>query len=200
MIVEYVKNLGLLRMSCSSHPLDFGNPYVKVTDMSTFLKLSRSTEWYKKPYISNNSDDVYTMYIEGTIVVDLFNELLEDAQKKEEENATSKSRVTQLDLKATFPATIKGTSILFRKGDKIYIAKRAKNQKVSIDCIPVDDVKREEFFADTKASPLFKGKYLIDAKDEKRYKKWDSFMHNQFVILYVKNERDQQMQLGCDVK
>ena len=188
MIVEYVKNLGLLRMSCSSHPLDFSNPYVKVTDMSTFLKLSRSTEWYKKPYI------------EGTIVVDLFNELLEDTQKKAEENATSKTRVTQLDLKATFPATIKGTSILFRKGDKIYIAKRAKNQKVSIDCIPVDDVKREEFFADTKASPLFKGKYLIDAKDEKRYKKWDSFMHNQFVILYVKNERDQQMQSGCNVK
>jgi hypothetical protein len=200
MIVEYVKNLGLLRMSCSSHPLDFNNPYVKVTDMSTFLKLSRSTEWYKKPYISNNSDDIYTMYVEGTIVVDLFNELLEDAQKKEMKPDTSKFKTTAIDLKATFPANVKGTSILFRKGDKIYIAKRSKNQKVSIDCIPIDDVKREEFFADTKASPLFKGKYLIDAKDEKRYKKWDSFMHNQFVILYVKNERDHQVQLEYTVK
>ena len=200
MIVEYVKNLGLLRMSCSSHPLDFNNPYVKVTDMSTFLKLSRSTEWYKKPYISNNSDDIYTMYVEGTIVVDLFNELLEDAQKKEMKPDISKFKTTAIDLKATFPANVKGTSILFRKGDKIYIAKRSKNQKVSIDCIPIDDVKREEFFADTKASPLFKGKYLIDAKDEKRYKKWDTFMHNQFVILYVKNERDHQVQLECTVK
>lgn len=200
MIVEYVKNLGLLRMSCSSHPLDFNNPYVKVTDMSTFLKLSRSTEWYKKPYISNNSDDIYTMYVEGTIVVDLFNELLEDAQKKEMKPDISKFKTTAIDLKATFPANVKGTSILFRKGDKIYIAKRSKNQKVSIDCIPIDDVKREEFFADTKASPLFKGKYLIDAKDEKRYKKWDSFMHNQFVILYVKNERDHQVQLEYTVK
>lgn len=200
MIVEYVKNLGLLRMSCSSHPLDFNNPYVKVTDMSTFLKLSRSTEWYKKPYISNNSDDIYTMYVEGTIVVDLFNELLEDAQKKEIKPDISKFKTTAIDLKATFPANVKGTSILFRKGDKIYIAKRSKNQKVSIDCIPIDDVKREEFFADTKASPLFKGKYLIDAKDEKRYKKWDTFMHNQFVILYVKNERDHQVQLECTVK
>lgn len=200
MIVEYVKNLGLLRMSCSSHPLDFNNPYVKVTDMSTFLKLSRSTEWYKKPYISNNSDDIYTMYVEGTIVVDLFNELLEDAQKKEMKPDISKFKTAAIDLKATFPANVKGTSILFRKGDKIYIAKRSKNQKVSIDCIPIDDVKREEFFADTKASPLFKGKYLIDAKDEKRYKKWDSFMHNQFVILYVKNERDHQVQLEYTVK
>ena len=200
MIVEYVKNLGLLRMSCSSHPLDFNNPYVKVTDMSTFLKLSRSTEWYKKPYISNNSDDIYTMYVEGTIVVDLFNELLEDAQKKEMKPDISKFKTTAIDLKATFPANVKGTSILFRKGDKIYIAKRSKNQKVSIDCIPIDDVKREEFFADTKASPLFKGKYLIDAKDEKRYMKWDTFMHNQFVILYVKNERDHQVQLECTVK
>lgn len=200
MIVEYVKNLGLLRMSCSSHPLDFNNPYVKVTDMSTFLKLSRSTEWYKKPYISNNSDDIYTMYVEGTIVVDLFNELLEDAQKKEMKPDISKFKTTAIDLKATFPANVKGTSILFRKGDKIYIAKRSKNQKVSIDCIPIDDVKREEFFADTKASPLFKGKYLIDAKDEKRYMKWDTFMHNQFVILYVKNEKDHQVQLECTVK
>lgn len=200
MIVEYVKNLGLLRMSCSSHPLDFNNPYVKVTDMSTFLKLSRSTEWYKKPYISNNSDDIYTMYVEGTIVVDLFNELLEDAQKREMKPDTSKFKTTAIDLKATFPANVKGTSILFRKGDKIYIAKRSKNQKVSIDCIPIDDVKREEFFADTKASPLFKGKYLIDAKDEKRYMKWDTFMHNQFVILYVKNEKDHQVQLECTVK
>lgn len=200
MIVEYVKNLGLLRMSCSSHPLDFNNPYVKVTDMSTFLKLSRSTEWYKKPYISNNSDDIYTMYVEGTIVVDLFNELLEDAQKKEMKPDISKFKTTAIDLKATFPANVKGTSILFRKGDKIYIAKRSKNQKVSIDCIPIDDVKREEFFADTKASPLFKGKYLIDAKDEKRYMKWDTFMHNQFVILYVKNEKDHQVQLEYTVK
>lgn len=39
--------------------------------------------------------------------------------------------------------------------------------------------------ADTKRAPSFRGTYCIDVGDEKLYRKWDFYMHNQFALLYM---------------
>lgn len=186
MIIEYLKDLNVLRMSYDDEPLDSSNSFINVTEADMLVKFCKSADWKGNKLIAGKPGDVYTSCIDDSDVLNLFDLLWEPVPKVEEPKVVRK---ITLDTKATFLAPEDdGTSILFRKRDGIYIARRHKNQKVSFDCVTIDNDTRERFFADVKASPLFFGQYYVNVGDENLYRTWDSFMHNRFVTLYVNSQ------------
>lgn len=187
MIIEYLKDLNVLRMSGDDKPLDSSNSFINVTEADMLVKFCKSADWKGNKLIAGKPGDVYTSYIDGSDVLNLFDLHWKPVPKSSVEEP--KVRKITLDIKATFLAPEDGgTSILFRKRNGIYIARRRKNQKVSLDCVTIDNDTREKFFADVKASPLFSGSYHVDVGDDTLYRKWDSFMHNRFVTMYVDSQ------------
>jgi len=185
MIIEYLKDLNVLRMSGDDTPLDSSNACINVAEADTLVKFCKSADWKGNKLIVGKLGDVYTSCIDGSDVLNLFDLLWKPVPKVEE----PKVRKLTLDVKATLLAPEDGgTSILFRKRNGIYIARRHKNQKISFDCVTIDNNTREQFFADVKASPLFSGQYYVDVGDENLYRMWDSFIHNRFVTLYVNSQ------------
>ena len=184
MLFEYFERLNTLRMSESDEILDSSNPRVLTDNASGVVKLCSAATWREETAFAGKPGDVYTACAEGDNVYEVFQEMY-GGVLKQIEGTPKVTRKIVLDVKATFPAPECGTSILFRRRDEIYIARRHNNQKVTFNCVPINDEVREKFFADTKRAPSFRGTYYIGVGDEELYRKWDSYMHNQFALLYM---------------
>lgn len=91
-----------------------------------------------------------------------------------------------MDVSKKYKNYPEGTSCLIRDPNThtIRVAFRPKNQRPNINILFIDDVKREEFFADSHHSLFWKleHKYGISVEDTEVYSKWSQFMNEMYIL------------------
>ena len=150
---------------------------IKIRSMGEFLQLFKSTTtWYNM----EGTEDVFAPYI-GRL-------------KEVYDKIVSKRRVEyyskNIDMNRKYISDISGQyKLIYRpNAGTIHIACRKPKDVVSRYCILISDEVADNFKQDCKSCGNIK-KYLLTPKDKEIYNKWSSYVHNEYIKLYLQEVR-----------
>ena len=177
MVVDLIKGSGMLRLRFDSKNDKETCYHIKLRRMSEFLRLYKSATWYRD---EDGGEDLYTPYTgKAKEAFDLLMRSRKDAL------------VAKVDFHKSFESHVKGTSVLVHKpsGGTIQVAFRRNRNITNINCVCISDTVREKFFAECKQSKYYKnGRYVISKQDETLYEKWVTYMQDEYVRQYLREE------------
>lgn len=150
---------------------------IKIRTIGEFLQIFRATSnWYKL----EGTEDVFAPYI-GKL-------------KEAYDKIVSKRRIEyyskNIDMNRKYNPDIPGQyKLIYRpNAGTVHIACRKPKDVVSRYCTFISDEVANSFKQDCKSCGNIK-KYILTPKDKEMYGKWSSYVHNEYIKLYLQEVR-----------
>lgn len=174
MIAELNEASGMIRLKYrdSSEQRETKNR-IKIRSMGEFLQLFKSTAYW---YNMEGTEDVFAPYI-GKLK-EVYNKIV----NKRRIEYYSKN----IDMNKKYTPDVSGQyKLIYRpNAGTIHIAYRRSKDVVSRYCTFISDEVADSFKQDCKNCGNIK-KYILTSKDKEVYNKWSSYVHNEYIKLYL---------------
>lgn len=149
---------------------------LRITSIGEFLSLYRAaTTWYNV----NNSDDIFAPYS---------GKLKEMLDKIKEKHCKKYLNTTEVDLSASFAASVSGESklVYMPVHGVIKLARRGGKNVSSLNSLCITNLMREEFISDCKK--INNIKYTIDRDAHRNlFDKWVKIIKTEYIRQYLKD-------------
>lgn len=176
MVVAYIKNMNMLRLSYSSREED-GVKELQLRSISEFLNLYRATEWYRS---ENGSDDLYTPYTGKA--KEAFDNIVRRYVKR--------TKALTVDFSKKFTTSMEGTSKLIYQHGKgtIHLAlRRSRDNYTSMNSLCVSNEVRDAFIEDCKT--VDKKRFMLSKLCEPElFDKWVGIIQAEYIKQYLKEK------------
>ena len=182
MVVELVKDAGMIRLKYRSCE-DTENKYrIKIRSIGEFLQIYKSSDnWYRLDILGGNSDDIYAPYTGK----------LKEAYDKVVNRRRIEYYSKNIDMNRKYRPNIPGHyKLVFRpNAGNIFIASRKNRDITSKYTTLITDEVADKFKQDCKDCGNVK-KYMLTLKDKEFYNKWASYVHSEYIKLYLQDVKN----------
>ena len=177
MVVELNQRSGMIRLRYYDDRDMETKFHIRLRTISEFLQIFRSTsDWYKM----DGTDDVFAPYTGN----------LKEAYDKIVGKRRIEYYTKNVDMKRKYRLVLPGAyKLIYRPGaGTIHIATRRPKDVISRYCAFIPDDVAEEFKQECRNSGHI-SKYMITIRDKELYNKWGSYVHNEYIKIYLQDIR-----------